>query len=717
MAEQIDTVETMAALQNLDVTGRNYVQVGGYYAAHDGGGGLFKWHAGATDTADDGLIFNSAVASGRWKRVFHTNELWAEWWGAKGDGVNDDAPAIQAAIDYLLSSSLSFPEHADGYNRGGTLLFSGRKCYLCESSLLIYQLNAQSIGITLKGVTPAYVVGGSPVLKFNYNDKPGIVIQTGRNIHIENLIISGVNDYMSQFASFNDYAIDANYIKASASVRTNRYSPYAAISIDSFENTVTSGNQYPGLSALYANNPGGGSKQIHIVNCTILNWYVGVMLNSSAANAQGDGCFIHHNYFQSCTYAMAIGQTQSRSVTLRDNEIDTCKVAFDCVTFGQQNGTPPHIQGGLTNGVKYLFLMGGTGIGNLEVDGLYAEVLISLGVVAAVVHPNNMPVLFKGCQFSFVETTKQAEAHLIFGGDVKFVGCQLGAYGAGCLYFQVLTSTSSDSASIEFDNTTLRTENPSGESEIYVSAFTHARWRGAAYFDPYWSANISSGERQPLTEQRTVKSIANVNRKVVTPGERIVTPNGIYIVECAENVVNIGSSHSIAFDGNGGATLTLPTTGLFKVGDIVRGAESNGWFNITVQGMAVYNLITPKVGVISNIVGTTATLIEVPSYLDSGSVTLTNLEVVCMKRFHQLTTGDVANGTNTITNCSVSGGTSLSNTWFAGNRISGLGIPDGAFVTNVSGTTLTISKNASANHVGTPLCDAHYSTMDATTIV
>jgi hypothetical protein len=696
------SVDTIAELQKFDVPRETYVFVAGYHVIGDGGGGLFVKESATSDTVDNGIIFHSTVAGGQWKRLFQTNEVFVEWWGARGDGNTDDAPAIQAAINYLLSP------HADGYSRGGTLLFSGRKLYRCEAPLVIYEPNGQSVAIALKGVTPAYIVGGSSVLSFAYNDKPGIIIQTGRVVHIENLTLRGVNDFSAQLSSDDDWAIDANYLRASAAVRTNRFSPYTAISIDSFDNTIRSGDQYPGLSKLYANKPGEGSKQIHVKNCSIQNWYVGIMIDSSAANAQGDGCFIHHNLIQTCTYGIAIGQTQSRGVDLRDNEFGACRVVVGWGTFGQQNGTPPHFTGGLIGGAKYLFLAGGggTGIGNLEVTGVYAELICSLGILATSSHPNNWPVVFNSCQFSFHKSTRQAEAHLICGGDVKFIGCALSSLGSGCLYFQTLRNNSSDSPSIEFDNTALRTSNPNAESQIYVNAFTHARWKNASTFDQYWDQHIDAGERHPLTDLRKVNSISRVNRKLVTPGEFIQTPADSYRIEFSEAIVPIGSAHRIKFDGQGGAKLTLPSSGLFKVGDIVRGGESNRNFNITVEGIAVYNLSLPKVGVIASIDGTTATLIEVPSCFDAGKISLANLEIVCMKRLHQSTNGNVTSGSTSITNCTVSGGTTLASTWFIGNRIYGLGIPRGAYVTNVGETNLTISTPAVATNRGTALYDA-----------
>jgi hypothetical protein len=78
----------------------------------DGGGGIFSWDPTASDAEDGGLVFtsNTPAVSGRWKRK-HSQVLNVRWFGAQGDGLNDDYVAIQAAIKAINA------------RKGGTLLF------------------------------------------------------------------------------------------------------------------------------------------------------------------------------------------------------------------------------------------------------------------------------------------------------------------------------------------------------------------------------------------------------------------------------------------------------------------------------------------------------------------------------------------------------------------------------------------------------------------
>lgn len=101
-----------------------YCHVSGYYASGDGGGGTFYWDQNATEAPNGGTIVGTTGNPGRWKRIISNNpenyKVDVRWFGAKGDGANDDTTLIQKAIaaadvvvfpagSYLIKSSLNFP--------------------------------------------------------------------------------------------------------------------------------------------------------------------------------------------------------------------------------------------------------------------------------------------------------------------------------------------------------------------------------------------------------------------------------------------------------------------------------------------------------------------------------------------------------------------------------------------------------------------------------
>ncbi|MFH0344687.1 MAG: glycosyl hydrolase family 28-related protein [Chromatiales bacterium] len=112
----------------------------GYHAVGDGGGGLFHW-TNDTIAAHDGalVVVPSAMPrTGCWKRFFGLGPrmLDVRWFGAKLDGVADDAPAIQKAIRAVWAANPSVGFRGDtvyipfGRARIGSTIVVDRACVL-----------------------------------------------------------------------------------------------------------------------------------------------------------------------------------------------------------------------------------------------------------------------------------------------------------------------------------------------------------------------------------------------------------------------------------------------------------------------------------------------------------------------------------------------------------------------------------------------------------
>jgi hypothetical protein len=138
-------VDSIAGLRALSAGAFRCVRLLGYHAPGDGGGGEFYWDASSSELDNGGTIIipASKPATGRWKRLVE-GPLSVKWFGAKGDGQNDDGPAIQAALDAV-------PELG-----GGTIILP------CGHYISRQGFRVKASGTTISGLLSAYSYGDNP---------------------------------------------------------------------------------------------------------------------------------------------------------------------------------------------------------------------------------------------------------------------------------------------------------------------------------------------------------------------------------------------------------------------------------------------------------------------------------------------------------------------------------------------------------------------------
>jgi len=226
VAGNTPTIATLRSLSVAPLVSNVSVNVSGYYAAADGGGGTFTW-APASTAADDGgsVIKPTAVSSaGRWLRVVN-GPFSIKMFGARGDGVADDGPIIRTA--YVASTALgrrvlscpagTYSLATRVFLTSGVALTGGRDCVMRAadngSDILFEVYEANDVGfegITIDGnrdnnsanysrnnkaLIHLRSAANSFVRGVAFKDGPGIgVAGYGDNVDVSNNDFSNIRD-------------------------------------------------------------------------------------------------------------------------------------------------------------------------------------------------------------------------------------------------------------------------------------------------------------------------------------------------------------------------------------------------------------------------------------------------------------------------------------------------------------------------------------------
>lgn len=152
-------------------TGNLTAIVQGNATVGDQGGGIFIWDA-ANSSADNGAtIVNPTgnAGNGRWVRLVRS-EVNVKWFGAKGDGVTDDAVAVQTAVN--TGATVIFP--AGNYVLGQTITASTKHLKLFSEESATITVNTLASLATNSQYSNTYsvlfqITGGADTNSRNYN--------------------------------------------------------------------------------------------------------------------------------------------------------------------------------------------------------------------------------------------------------------------------------------------------------------------------------------------------------------------------------------------------------------------------------------------------------------------------------------------------------------------------------------------------------------------
>jgi hypothetical protein len=250
-------------------------------------------------------------------------------------------------------------------------------------------------------------------------DRPAINIQGGRNCRIAGLAIRGrfQQAFIRAFATYDavlpaarsEWLDTANIPNGLA-----RYAPYAAITIDAYSGPrpVAPNISYPDVRypAWLVPTPlqfGRAFSSVCVIeNCDIEGFAVGIANQPSTVDGNADFTRIRSNNFSYCIHAIAVCNSQSRNVEIRNNNFLACHTFLTNGYFGAgigQLGGPVENNSG-SRIFQFIDVPNAGYSGNVEFRANYVEELGRIGVWAVAGSARAGRCIFSSCQFYFIAT-------------------------------------------------------------------------------------------------------------------------------------------------------------------------------------------------------------------------------------------------------------------------------------------------------------------------
>lgn len=628
----------------------------------------------ASTQADDSVMCVRPTAisvgsPGRYLR-YYENYILANWFGLVGNGVADDSRNMQKAIEYTHGV----------YSHTGILKINAGQ-YKVKNLILWTDRNndgqPEYTTMTIEGCSPVYDHSGNagPVTTFVNLDTHSFIIggQKMLNTHINNISFIGNVSAPGTIKELIERT-DADW--TSGGFSNDQFSPSALVVVDFAHSLTPSVNRYPGNAAngipmadYYTGTSYGGSSLFTMDGCSYRNTIVGIMISPNGYTQNCDNMFIKNFHTYGCRTFYASGQSQSR-----DNHITNgyllggTEFFINCSEYGNGYGSPPTTSyTSLAGGLKYLYQSGG-GLGSLRFNNTIAESTWSLG------KSGTLPTIFDNCDIRFLRPDVDglfAAPVMAQGGLISFPNSILGYidndYRMGFAFNNagVVHSAGPDLQSPSYNN--------DRNTVSYVNS----------------NPIVLKGD---AIDESTIQGIA------VVPDEKIYSTNGGNIYTIKGNVTDkiFIENHTITAlnvsDGSG----YIKTTGAakYQVGDFL------------MTGIDYANDIYDSIGMAAvgyvRAIGNDTVYIKYATYGLKTTVTY-GLYVVRTPTFANRTIGDVASGSNVITNVQFD-----RVNFNAGQKIKGQGIPLNTYVVSRTSTTITMSQNATATSTNVALYDAIY---------
>lgn len=608
--------------------------------------------------------------------------------GAVGNGVANDQPAIQLAIDYAIANNIK------------TVYFPPGN-YKIDAPIILQKLVAGAysfFNVDLIGPVNSSVGVTNQTVRIvpSFSDTFAIGLQMARSCTIKNIYIVGKFIYNKTVKQIFEQDITAWVV---AGCRDSRESPYSGIVVDPFGTSIPADGGYPGLSSYYKASAG-GSSGVLIQNCYLSNFVVGVVVSPNGTTPNAENIFVEKCSFFWTKVPYALGQAQTRNCTWRDCAVFSCFNAIDTSLYGEGIGSAPQIDNLLITTVKNIFNVD-TARGNIIARGIEAEAFWKLGIVSG-----TTSLSIYGSKFAFqygIASTEYAKGpdNLIGGGGhTTFYNCEFNKSGDTNwnAYF--------NGSNVSFYDCTLDTKHAPYNSlqNNYRSIYRECRVNnvllsdGVNRYSPATDKMLSyhgailhkSADGGSITSAIIHKPTPTINGNTVALGEVTLTTHA---------------------GGNSTATFTLADTSTVRVGDIIFStAPPITFYFLTRSGLSSDTssaISSPFIGTVESIVGTTVTIKDIPYYIVNGTY---QLSAKWTSIYTGGMIGTLTSGSPTVTNVYQEN----ANESYIGLRLRlrdpSAGIFYGAYVTaeDKGARTLTLSKNAVASIASAFIYSGYY---------
>lgn len=315
---------------------------------------------------DDDQLFDTTITltSSKSGKAYFS----AKWYGALGNGSNNDTDALQKVLDACVENGtrkVFFPV-------GKYMIDKGIYVRNANTSIFVENFTIEGPVVTCNGAGTEASIVCSNVNSF------ALGLQKVKGAKVKNLSFIGPNNAMGTFKLYDVIQNpDANF---SAGMRDTRTSPNAGIVIDPFGHSGHE-SKYPDFVDLYTEVGRGGSTGVDIENCDVKHFVVNYLISPTGFLQNADRITIRDSWGDYCKVAVAVGQSQTRSVYVENFGCwGATETVFDAARYGDGTGCPPDVNGvNVAGGVRYLCRLNSWFSNGMHVVNLHAELLGALG--------------------------------------------------------------------------------------------------------------------------------------------------------------------------------------------------------------------------------------------------------------------------------------------------------------------------------------------------